>query len=98
MLKGGCVYIMASPNRSTLYIGVSSALVERVWQHRTKYYPTGFTARYNCVMLVFYKYFESIEAAIAEEKRPKKANRAYKDRLIESENPNWDDLWFQIQT
>lgn len=96
MLKGGHVYMMCSPNRTTIYIGVSSELITRVWQHRTKYRPGSFTAKYNCIVLVYYAYFDSIEAAIVEEKRLKGHSRKEKERLIELKNPNWFDLWDEI--
>ena len=93
MYKGGAVYIMSSPNRGTLYVGVTSDLAGRVWQHKNKEYPTGFTARYNCVILVYYKYYDGIEEAIAEEKRIKGCSRKYKEQLIDSMNSSWDDLY-----
>ncbi|MBS1774259.1 MAG: GIY-YIG nuclease family protein [Bacteroidetes bacterium] len=97
MYKGGAVYIMSSPNRGTLYIGVTSDLSGRAWEHKNKIYPDSFTAKYNCVVLVYFKYFEGIEEAIEEEKRLKKANRAYKESLIDSMNPNWNDLYDIIE-
>ena len=97
MLKGGHVYIMSSPNRSTIYVGVTSKLLQRAWEHRTKYYPDSFTAKYNCVILVYFQYYESIETAIAVEKKLKKTARKYKDKLIEIDNKFWEDLWPHIQ-
>lgn len=61
MQRGGVVYIMCSPNRTTLYIGVTSNLYERVYEHRNKHYPDSFTVKYNCVMLVYYTPYERIE-------------------------------------
>jgi putative endonuclease len=92
MYKSGAVYIMSSPNRASLYVGVSSNLPGRVWEHKNKKYPTCFTAKYNCVVLVYYKYFESIEDAIAEEKRIKGGSRKAKEQMIDSMNPNWN-IW-----
>jgi putative endonuclease len=92
MYKGGAVYIMSSPNRGTLYVGVTSDLPGRVYEHRNKVFPKSFSSRYNCVVIVYYKFFESIEEAIAEEKRIKGSSRAYKEQLIESMNPQWNDL------
>ena len=92
MYKCGAVYIMSSPDRTTLYTGVTSELNIRVWQHKNKAFPKSFTAQYNCVWLVYYRYFDSIEEAIAEEKRIKGGNRAQKLNLIQGMNPDWVDL------
>ena len=97
MQKGGSVYIMSSPNRGSLYIGVTSGLRKRVWEHRNKVYPDGFTSRYNCVVLVYHAGFYSIEEAISEEKRLKSGSRKYKEQLIDSVNPGWRDLWTDIE-
>jgi putative endonuclease len=96
MQKAGTVYIMSSPNRTTVYVGVTSDLLQRVWQHRTKYYPNSFTAKYNCVMLVYYHSFSRMIDAIVEEKRLKGGSREQKNALIHSMNPNWEDLWEQV--
>ena len=96
MGKGGYVYIMASRNKNVLYTGVTSNLHRRVWEHRSKQYPESFTARYNCVCLVYYQAYESIEAAIAEEKRIKGGSRRQKEDLIISMNPLWRDLGDEI--
>ena len=93
MVRGGAVYIMTNALKSVLYTGVTSDLVSRVQQHKNKFYPFSFTAKYNVVYLVYYKSFSSIEEAIAEEKRIKAGNRAQKCRLINSINPEWKDLW-----
>lgn len=93
MQRGGVVYIMCSPNRTTLYIGVTSNLYERVYEHRNKHYPDSFTAKYNCVMLVYYTPYKRIEEAIVAEKKLKDRNRKYKEKLIDSFNPDWKDLW-----
>lgn len=84
---------MSSPNRGSLYVGVTSDLPGRAWQHKNKEYPNSFTARYNCVILVYYRYFDSIEEAIAEEKRIKAGSRKQKERLIDSINKTWADLY-----
>lgn len=93
MYKGGAVYIMSSPNRGSLYVGVTSDLAGRTWEHMNKVHPASFSARYNCVVLVYYKYFDGIEEAIAEEKRLKGSSRKYKEQLIDSMNSNWQDLY-----
>jgi putative endonuclease len=96
MERGGCIYIMASINNSTLYVGVKSQLQQRVLDHKTKKYPNSFTAKYNCVKLVYYQGFYSIEEAIAAEKRIKGGNRKQKETLINSINIGWRDLWDDI--
>ena len=89
------VYILASKLGGTLYIGVTSNLVKRVYEHRTKV-VAGFTKEYGVHRLVYFEQHTDIEAAIHREKRLKKWHRAWKIRLIEEVNPNWDDLYPQI--
>ncbi|MFV0141067.1 MULTISPECIES: GIY-YIG nuclease family protein [unclassified Empedobacter] len=96
MKKGGVVYIMANKRNGTLYTGVTADLKRRVYEHKTKYNPESFTAKYNCTILVYYKSFHSIEDAITEEKRIKAGNRKNKLKQIETLNPNWIDLWDEI--
>ena len=86
------VYILASNIGGTLYIGVTSDLVRRVWEHRSKV-AAGFTEKYGIHRLVYFEQFDDAENAIRREKRLKKWNRAWKIRLIEERNPNWDDLY-----
>jgi putative endonuclease len=83
---------MASVSRRVLYIGVTSDLPGRVWEHKNKVYPDSYTARYNCVLLVYYWHFDDIVAAIEEEKRIKGGSRNDKEILINNMNPNWMDL------
>lgn len=90
-MKIGYVYMMASKRNGTLYIGATSNLVQRVEQHKQSLMD-GFTQKYNVKNLVWAEECASIEAAINREKQLKKWNRAWKLRLIESENPNWNDL------
>ncbi len=71
MDKGGFVYMMCSLNHSTIYVGVTSDLVSRLIQHREKENPKSFTAMYNCIKLVYYMDYDTIESAIDEEKRIK---------------------------
>ena len=94
---GGHVYIMCNMNNSTLYIGVTSHLAARVSQHKEMYYAGSFTARYNCIKLVYYNWFDTIIEAIAEEKRIKGGSRKKKEILINSMNPEWKDLYEQIK-
>jgi putative endonuclease len=89
------VYILANKRNGTLYIGVTSDLVKRIWQHKNKLIE-GFTKKYNVIRLVYYEECEDIETAIQREKRTKKWERAWKIRIIEENNPNWDDLYDEI--
>jgi putative endonuclease len=89
------VYILASRLGGTLYIGVTNNLVRRTYQHRHKLVD-GFTKQYGVTRLVWYEAYNDVEAAITREKQMKKWNRAWKVRLIEESNPNWDDLYTQI--
>ena len=90
------VYILASHKNGTLYIGVTSDLVGRIHEHKTKIHPKSFTARYNVGRLVYYEQFEDINSAIEREKFLKKQKRAYKIRLIEKDNLAWEDLYPKI--
>ena len=89
------VYIMASRKNGTVYTGVTSNLIQRVWQHREGVVP-GFTQKHGCKTLVWYEVHEWIEAAIQREKSLKSYRRQNKINLIEAKNPHWKDLWFQI--
>ena len=86
------VYILASRKYGTLYIGVTSDLVRRVSEHRTKAVP-GFTTKYGVDELVLFEMYDDATTAIAREKELKKWRRDWKTRLIEEQNPNWDDLY-----
>jgi putative endonuclease len=92
MERGGCIYIMTNYQRTTLYIGVTSDLRSRIYEHQNKTYPNSFTAKYNLIFCVYYEVFTSIEEAIDREKQLKKWNRAKKDTLINSFNKSWVDL------
>ena len=91
-MKQPAVYILASERNGTLYIGVTSNLLARTWQHR-EHIVDGFTHRYNVTMLVWYELHATMDTAIAREKQLKKWNRAWKLRLIQEANPRWRDLW-----
>jgi putative endonuclease len=93
MEKGGCVYIMTNKHRTTIYIGVTSDLISRIYQHKNHEYPASFTARYNLEYCVYYEFFSLIEEAIGREKEIKKWRREKKETLINSLNPEWKDLW-----
>ena len=90
-----CVYILASQRNGTLYVGVTSDLKKRIWEHKSNA-ADGFTKRYNIHDLVYYEMHESMVEAITREKRIKKWNRVWKIELIESANPEWSDLWRDI--
>jgi putative endonuclease len=89
------VYLLASQRNGTLYIGVTSNLIQRIWQHREGL-AEGFTKKYGVKTLVWYEQHATMESAIAREKALKKWNRAWKLKLIEQTNPQWRDLWPEI--
>ena len=93
MTRGGTVYIMTKVLKTVLYTGVTSDLIMRVQEHKTKAHSESFTAEYNVVFLVYYKSFSTIDEAILEEKRIKAGSRKQKCLLINSINPEWKDLW-----
>ncbi|MEO1042935.1 MAG: GIY-YIG nuclease family protein [Pseudomonadota bacterium] len=89
------VYIMTNHKRGTLYIGVTSNLAKRVYEHREGLTP-GFTSQHGLKRLVWYEGFDHMPGAIAAEKRMKRWRREWKIELIEKENPEWRDLWFDL--
>ncbi len=91
-MRTPCVYMLASKPRGTLYVGVTSDLVQRVWQHKSDFVE-GFTSRHKVHNLVWYEVHETMESAIVREKTLKKWNREWKIRLIEEGNPAWADLY-----
>ena len=91
-MRTPCVYMLASKPRGTLYVGVTSDLVQRVWQHKSDFVE-GFTSRHGVHNLVWYEVHETMESAITREKALKKWNRTWKVRLIEEGNPAWADLY-----
>ena len=95
MADGGFVYIMTNKHRGTLYVGVTSDLPARVWQHREGLVE-GFTKRYGLNRLVFFEQHAEIEQAIVREKQVKRWRRNWKLDLIEKQNPDWRDLWPDI--
>ena len=92
MDKQPATYILASGRNGTLYVGVTSDLIARMWQHR-EHVVEGFTSKYGVDKLVWYELHGTMEAAITREKRVKKWNRDWKIRMIEERNPYWNDLW-----
>ncbi len=95
LMKQPCVYLLASSRNGTFYVGVTSDLVKRVWQHKEKLVE-GFTKQYDVHLLVWYELHETMESAIAREKAIKKWNRAWKLKTIELMNPLWRDLYPEI--
>jgi len=95
MDKYSYVYILASKRNGTLYIGVTSDLVKRIYEHKNDLVP-GFTKQYQVHVLVYYESAEDIESAIAREKQLKAWKRKWKLELIEKNNPNWKDLYSEI--
>lgn len=95
MDKQPAFYILASRRNGTLYSGVTSNLVKRVWEHKSDL-ADGFSRRHGVHLLVYYELFDSMEMAIAREKQIKAGSRLKKLRLIESMNPDWHDLYAGI--
>ena len=90
-----CVYITANPRRTALYTGVTSALKQRIWQHKQRL-ADGFTSRTNATQLVYYETCGNALGAIAREKQIKAGSRRRKVELIEGMNPGWRDLYDEI--
>ncbi len=96
MHRGGYIYIMTNVRRNVLYIGVTSDLKRRVWQHRKHVYNNSFTNRYNLVYLIYYEGFNSITEAIQRETQLKNWNRKKKDALINTKNPGTIDFYDEV--
>ena len=96
MERGGCVYILTNYSHTVLYIGVTSDLYTRIIEHKEKFYPNSFSAKFNCNKLVYYEQFSTIEEAIGKKKQLMNWKRAWKINLINSENPNWEDLFLAL--
>jgi putative endonuclease len=95
MEKHPCVYILDSRRNGTLYVGVTSDLVKRIWQHKNDQ-AEGFTKKYAVHDLVYFESHENMLSAIQREKQIKKWQRNWKVEMIEAKNPSWTDLWSQI--
>ena len=87
------IYILSNKNKNVIYTGVTNDLVRRVYEHKNHLDKGSFTSRYNVENLVYYEVTSNVEAAIEREKQIKGWNRKRKNKLIESKNPNWDDLY-----
>jgi len=94
-MKQPAVYILASKKNGTLYIGVTSDLVKRIWQHKN-HVVSGFTENHGVNRLVYFEQYDDMENAIYREKQLKTWNRAWKIKLIEKKNPCWKDLYDEI--
>ena len=90
-MKKGYVYFLTNKNNTVIYIGVTSNLLRRIYEHKTKKFK-GFTAKYNCDKLVYFEEFNNIQEAITREKQLKAGNRKRKETLINEENSDWNDL------
>lgn len=95
MIKEPCVYLLASRRNGTLYTGVTSDLIQRVWEHKNDLVE-GFTKRYGVHLLVWYELHPTMESAISQEKAIKEWKRRWKLELIESLNPDWRDLFEEL--
>ena len=90
------VYILANATNVTVYTGVTNDLPRRMYEHRFHVDPESFTAKYNVTKLVYFEDTGDVTSAIAREKQIKSWSRARKNKLIESKNPRWDDLYENI--
>ena len=91
-MKQPCIYIMTNKIKTTLYAGVTSSLAKRVYEHKNNTHK-GFTSHYKCEYLVYYEIFDDMESAITREKQIKAGTMKKKIDLINSLNPNWNDLY-----
>ncbi len=94
-MKQGWAYIVTNKRNGTLYIGASSNLSQRIWQHREGIIE-GFTKKYGLKMLVWYQHFDDLQDARRREVQMKEWQRAWKIELIEAANPDWHDLYFEL--
>ena len=95
MKSGGYVYILTNKPMGTLYIGSTTDLVGRIWQHKNKAIP-GFTSKYNIDKLVYYEWHDSLNDMVLRERQLKKWNRNLKYRLLIQKNPDWNDLYNDV--
>lgn len=95
-MKRPCIYILANKRKGTMYVGVTSDVMRRAWEHKTDA-VAGFTTRYGIHTLVYVEFHATMADAILREKRIKKWRRAWKIALIEGANPEWRDLYDKIQ-
>ncbi len=93
--KHPAIYILANKPNGTIYVGVTSNLIKRVYDHKHGAVP-GFTQKYSCKLLVYYEQCDNMISAIEREKQIKAGSRIKKIKLIQSINPNWNDLYHSI--
>lgn len=98
MERGGAVYILTNKLNTTLYIGVTSNLQKRVYEHQNNIFPNSFVSKYNLKKIIYYEGFHSIEEAIGREKQLKGWSRKKKEDLIGTMNPKWIDLTNEIMS
>lgn len=96
-MKPRFIYIISNKYQTVVYVGVTSNLPKRILEHKNKKYPKSFSAKYNLNILVYYEQFQWIEDAIAREKQIKAGSREAKNNLIRSINPNWENLFDEIE-
>ena len=89
------VYILASARNGTLYVGSTTKLIQRIYQHKNKLIK-GFTSKYSADQLMYFEEYQDIADMTHREKRIKEWKRSHKIRLIEQKNPNWNDLYYEI--
>ena len=94
-MKSPCVYILTNKTHTTLYIGVTSNLIKRIWEHKNKF-VNSFSEKYNLHKLVYYEQFEDMYSAICREMRLKKYKREWKQDLVNEMNPSWKDQYHEI--
>ncbi len=94
-MKKYYVYILASGKNGTLYIGLTNDIIKRAWEHKQKLVP-GFTEKYNVTKLVYFEVYNNVKQAIEREKKIKRWNRKWKLELIEKDNSNWRDLYYEL--
>lgn len=97
MIKGGYVYIVTNKHNTNLYIGVTSGLEKRLWEHRSRIHPVSFASRYNLKKLVHFQAFDSIDEATVEQERIMALSRLDQVQLIETANSAWNDLGDEVQ-
>jgi putative endonuclease len=98
VLPSAFVYILTNKTKTTLYVGVTTDLSTRLWEHKTMQSPGSFTARYKCFNIVYMEGHELLTDAINREKFIKGKTRRWKEELINSKNPNWKDLTDEVST
>ncbi len=94
-MNNGFVYILTNPGRTVFYIGVTNNLSRRIYEHREKMVE-GFSKKYNCTIIVYYEFHETIKEAIIREKQLKNWRREWKLNLIKESNPELRDLWEEV--